>query len=277
MKVGKLLKGMLVFSVVATGSCQLDAQSYNLKEMNLNGKVKKVLANEYPVDEATVGKKRSITSVFDINGNKVSEVICDEDGNFLYKAKMEYNVAGYLVTEFSSNKITLQVDMVKRYTYDKHKRLAGTKLFNHYKQLISKVSYTYNEDDLLLLTVNVDDAGKELARTACVYDDQGWLLEERELDSRHVLLNYSRYQYDAHGRKIAKTDYDKNGFKDFISEYTYDEYGNLSSELSNYTGGTSTLIEYHYDYDRNKNWTRMREEMNERTYAVTNREIETWK
>lgn len=277
MKIGNLLKVALLLSIVLTSLYELNAQPNSLKEMKLRGKVKKVVANEYPIDDTAANKKRKMEYTFDLKGNKLSEIIYNESGNWLYKAKMEYNKAGNLLTESSSNKITFHVNMTKRYIYDKNNRLVTTKLFNRYKHLISIVSYTYNGKGQLTLVVNVNDVGTELERTAYRYDAYNRLEEEQVLDSKSALVSYSRYEYDAQGRKISKADYDKDGFKDFISEYTYDQYGNLKSELSNYTGGLSTLIEYHYRYDKNHNWISMREQMNGRTFAVTEREIELWK
>lgn len=208
-------------------------------------------------------KSRKQSFSFNISGNKLEEIV-QVGGVIEYKNTCKYS-GKKLISETIFNKNIKPSNIVKKYSYDSRGRILQVKIVGPGNKLIQNLEYNHSSKVTSVREYQANSRLKSL--TVFTYGPGNLLLSEVSNDSVRI-----EYLYNKAGRKIKRDEY-KNDQLYYTVDYSYDNRGNILSETSQYIGGTTTVLNYYYQYDKKGNWITMREQMNGTTYAISTREI----
>lgn len=276
----------------------------DLREQNLQGKVKSVEEWEYGDVEVIAGKGVYIDegtevvshhlSQFNRRGNLEEEKTFDSEGRMIGKSKYKYSEVGDLMeaAEYNEKGKCFGRNV---YTYNSYRQFATLTVFRsdggietgiyHYgpnRRLDSivwsgggtdkKEVYRYDEKQQLA-EKQLFDKGKQKEKSEFRYDGQGRIIEETNTTAdgkRHKTLS----TYDNTGRLQSVTQQDENGRQESRTCWEYDQYGNILVETwyneENIRNVRSTC---EYTYDAQGNWTQQIWFDDGKPFSVTRRKI----
>ena len=276
----------------------------DLREQNLQGKVKSVEEWEYGDFEVIAGKGVYFdegTEVvshhicqFNRRGNLEEEKSFDSEGKMIGKNKYKYSEVGDLMeaAEYNEKGKCFGRNV---YTYNSYRQFATLTVFRsdggietgiyHYgpnRRLDSivwsgggtdkKEVYRYDEKQQLA-EKQLFDKGKHKEKSEFRYDVQGRIIEETNTTAdgkRHKTLS----TYDNTGRLQSVTQQDENGRQESRTCWEYDQYGNILVETwyneENIRNVRSTC---EYTYDAQGNWTQQIWFDDGKPFSVTRRKI----
>ena len=283
---------------------QAQQKQSDLREQNLQGKVKSVEEWEYGDVDIIAGKQVHIDeetevvshhlSQFNRRGNLEEEKSFDSEGKMIGKSKYKYSEVGDLM-ESSEHNEKGKCCGRNVYTYNSYRQFSTLTVFRsdggietgvyHYgpnKRLDSivwsgggtdkKEVYRYDEKQQLS-EKQLFDKGKQVEKTEFRYDGQGRIIEETHTTSdgrRHTTLS----AYDSQGRLQSVTQQGKDGGQESRTCWEYDSYGNILVETwyneENIRNVRSTC---EYTYDAQGNWTQQIWYDDGKPFSVTRRKI----
>lgn len=133
--------------------------------------------------------------------------------------------------------------------------------------------FFYNEENKIIEihSYNDDNEPKIYRKTRNEY--KNGLLKRTLYLTDTVINNYTAYEYDKDRRKIKEMHvFPKHPDSNLSSEYVYDKNGNLIKLI--YTEkNTSIIVEFEYEFDSQKNWTKQIKSVNGEKLFVWTREI----
>ncbi len=156
--------------------------------------------------------------------------------------------------------------------YDKRSNLVQQSYYNENRLRTAPsgpaiIKYKYDQSDNKVETIYCDTNGQPLGNGLAIvrleYDDNGNIIEKRNLDSQRQLTNnicIFKYKYDQKGRKIEESKFDNseqmiktgNKYKSSITRYKYDDQDRVIERA--YYNENKTLIEGEakivYDYTK---------------------------
>lgn len=283
---------------------QAQQKQSDLREQNLQSKVKSVEEWEYGDVEVIAGKGVYIDegtevvshhlSQFNRRGNLEEEKTFDSEGRMIGKSKYKYSEVGDLMeaAEYNEKGKCFGRNV---YTYNSYRQFATLTVFRsdggietgiyHYgpnRRLDSivwsgggtdkKEVYRYDEKQQLA-EKQLFDKGKQKEKSEFRYDGQGRIIEETNTTAdgkRHKTLS----TYDNTGRLQSVTQQDENGRQESRTCWEYDQYGNILVETwyneENIRNVRSTC---EYTYDAQGNWTQQIWFDDGKPFSVTRRKI----
>ena len=282
---------------------QAQQKQSDLREQNLQGKVKSVEEWEYGDVDIIAGKQVHIDeetevvshhlSQFNRRGNLEEEKSFDSEGKMIGKSKYKYSEVGDLM-ESSEHNEKGKCCGRNVYTYNSYRQFSTLTVFlsdgsietgsYHYgpnKRLDSivwnnpgrrKELFRYNEKQKLC-EKQLFEKGKQVEKSEFRYDEQGRIIEETHTTSdgrRHTTLS----AYDSQGRLQSVTQQGKDGGQESRTCWEYDRYGNMLVETwyneENIRNVRSTC---EYTYDAQGNWTQQIWYDDGKPFSVTRRKI----
>lgn len=283
---------------------QAQQKQSDLREQNLQGKVKSVEEWEYGDFEIIAGKGVYVDegtevvshhlSQFNRRGNLEEEKSFDSEGRMIGKSKYKYSEVGDLMeaAEYNEKGKCFGRNV---YTYNSYRQFSTLTVFRsdggietgvyHYgpnKRLDSivwsgggtdkKEVYRYDEKQQLA-EKQLFDKGKQVEKSEFRYDGQGRIIEETHTTPdgrRHTTLS----AYDSQGRLQSVTQQGKDGGQESRTCWEYDRYGNILVETwyneENIRNVRSTC---EYTYDAQGNWTQQIWYDDGKPFSVTRRKI----
>ena len=283
---------------------QAQQKQSDLREQNLQGKVKSVEEWEYGDVDIIAGKQVHIDeetevvshhlSQFNRRGNLEEEKSFDSEGRMIGKSKYKYSEVGDLMeaAEYNEKGKCFGRNV---YTYNSYRQFSTLTVFRsdggietgvyHYgpnKRLDSivwsgggtdkKEVYRYDEKQQLA-EKQLFDKGKQVEKSEFRYDGQGRIIEETHTSPdgrRHTTLS----AYDSEGRLQSVTQQGKDGGQESRTCWEYDRYGNMLVETwyneENIRNVRSTC---EYTYDAQGNWTQQIWYDDGKPFSVTRRKI----
>lgn len=249
-----------------------------IKEKELVGKIKQVKQNKYQaiissseiiigdgIDEIGAHELR----IYNRNNLLIRRQTFEASGSNRHVFNYDYDNQNNLSEETwlnSDNSFRLKI----KYKYDDKNNLTEKcdVLANGFTK---KEIYSYNEMGVIINS-NIQNSNSE---NNCKYDEKGNILEENRYDHTGKLTDNLKYKYDLNGNKIertwlrpawdisAKSSYEYNENDLFIKETIYNKDGSISS-----------IIQFVYEYDKNRNWIKKIELKDNEPKFITIREID---
>lgn len=222
----------------------------DLERLNLKGKVHIVTELSYiPTwsPPTTLSLYKKLVAIYNKSGNEIENI----------DSTMDY---------WSDN----------RSKYDETGKLISTEYYNLKGNCTGKNQYKYDkagketENDLF------DSNGKLNRRFLCIYDNNGSLIERKEIKPPDSIAGSVTYKYDKAGYNSETIAYNgtrvlKNRFK-----IKYDDEGNITeSDYYSPTDGHAYQSSYKYDtFDDQGNWVSRSDFDNGKALLITKRKIE---
>jgi YD repeat-containing protein len=262
--------GLKLFTAFALIVQTVYAQKTDWEKMNLKGKIKSIVQIEYQIGEDTEDESRMIYS-FNTGGYLTNELSEDRMGNLIYKKTYAYDKQKRISSETEvDNLVGVTINTTNKYNAAGKLEKVTVKVK---KDVIKTYIYTYGSDGNISNIKLLKPAGLITENFARKYDANGNLTEEIHTEGNE----YKKlvYRYDEHNRLTAKEEYNKSDRMRYKTEYEYDPSGNVSRESSGYVGGSAvpTVFNYVYEYDKDGNWTSVREQSEGKTFNVVMRRI----
>jgi hypothetical protein len=259
---------VLVSSILLIGCSTIERKENDLKELNLNGKVKSVREISYKaiynLGEIIKGERQREQKfdwdkyiLFDTVGNKIEKYFYYSSGSLYIKYTFEYNNKGILtgISKFNSDS-TLNRSSV--YKYDDNENLIEINRYKPDKSLDKKSIYKYDDNRNLIEENEYKSDGSLDVRKTYKYDSNGDLIKSEAYHSKEFLSKLNKksiYKYDNNGNKIEENTYNFNDSLIEESIYEFDENRNLIKlKRYDYEEGLDLSKTYRYEYDNNKNW-----------------------
>ena len=200
------------------------------------------LASEtYYMRDGAVDSGMSVSYVYKYgeDGNILSKIECSPNGSVYIEYVFEYDSAGRLITERCAE------CPEKIYKYDEKGRLSEISFSDHhtfYKygdsgELSEKITYQgpieeglityrstykYDGERRKLEETDYDHRGSAERKISYIYDEKGFLTEERGFYSN---IDYMcRYSYDTRGLISERTEYEGEDMPVWVIKYVYDYY-----------------------------------------------------
>lgn len=203
------------------------------------------------IEDDGSGKNLSEEYLYDENGNRISELWYDCDGELWSTIESEFDEYGhetvYVLYDCEGNE-----EYRGEYTYDADGRIVREIDYLADGSFDCKFEYEYDENGNLVIKrwYNMDE-NKILFQDAFSYDAEGNVVLEVRSYSDGSLEYECRSEYDADGNRLFSV-YDYGNYTNRI-DYTYDKKGNMISEVSgNSKGIVEKKTEYAYDTNGNK-------------------------
>lgn len=204
---------------------------------------------------------------YDEKGNKVFQELRQHRGNKSLSVSWEYEYDGTLVVEMHNS----NTPMYKTYAYDSEGRLISEKDFNETDELVSHITYQWDEEGKLLeqteklqflirsKTYQYDSEGRKSTvhltrehnfegntitreKETYEYDDQGHLAKYMYWNQEGELTTYTRYYHDPAGNLIREE------LGETIYVYQYDERNNLTEKKKKVRGNVTGIIQIEYKF-----------------------------
>ena len=244
-------------------------------DMGLNGKVVSITGTEYKISDAadpTKDETRRFEYTFNSSHNITKNELFDSRNRTLYRATYQYNSLGLLTQENIINNMIKEKSTRKRYTYNKNNQISKTTIYNSKGALLRTFNHEYNSDDELI-AVKAYDAKNKLLDDECItYTYNAFGYRDKELSGNKKIL----FTYNKQGYCVKKEEYIDEVLK-YITEYQRDKAGSITRESTVTVGANnehSIPVDIDYIYDDMGNWISMRESMEDKTFALTIRNIE---
>ncbi|MFI5158362.1 MAG: hypothetical protein ACHQF4_05825 [Sphingobacteriales bacterium] len=231
----------LFIATVAVSQSARERKQNTSSQLNLKGRVKKIVETEYnaTVQYGTGDKLGYSIYVFNRQGNQIERGNYNPDGSMkTLKSIFKYNSQGQRIE-------TITVDQKGDSTTDKN--------------AIGPIAvYTYDKNGNCTQWVSHMPNGEFANKVINKYDAFGNIIEY-EFYTRNPdrWATKAISKYDAHHHEIVHKAYIEDG--SLLSTYThkYDSKGNEIEQLGyNTNGGLIFMETYKYAYDKNLNWTR---------------------
>lgn len=255
----------------------------DLQELNLFGKVKSISENSTYATER-FGR-------IEKDPNKKSNHSLD------YGSYIVFNEHGYKTEEYRY-KSTGELSSKNLYKYNDKGDLSEVLEYSGSGDLNVNMTFNYNEMGHKSETIARNNDGVLRWRALHKYDADGILLEEYYYFSNGKLSDKFIYKYNE-GKKVQQWVYDdrdslvsKMLVKQFrndlpsevyfynrysggaIEKYKYDEYGNKIEKINFYDNRINGKLRFTFEYDDQKNWTKMIKYENDILLSITERDIE---
>lgn len=199
----------------------------------------------------------------DAQGNLLNETEFNNKGEVVYRKTLNYFDDGVLreLVEFDPHNNLIE----RRIFHRNQDELVdcihfeygfGTKIIEEYSftdlgnaqkvvskdedgEILETIFYIWNDENLVITELYLDNEDEETKRTEFSYDDQNLLISEKQIVEGD-LVEIKEYQYDELER-VARIDFStpKESVKSFET-YTYNEHGNLA-HLQAFTNGVLTF------------------------------------
>lgn len=220
----------------------------------------------------------------DAKGNLTEFLSFLSDGNIFKKEFYKYDDKNNLIEEnhFTLNGAHLAVSSRHPETYV----LYNTATFRpvHPDQdmceFSKKITYEYNEAGNIIDKNEYNSDGSLSINIKYDYDNKGRRIEVNQYLFGNLLplghLKYkTTFKYDDRGNQSEECRYEPDGSIKCIMKYKYDNEGNLVEEGKyNLDGTLDYIVVSMFEFDNNKNWTRVIMLENDFAYQIDEREIE---
>ncbi|MCX6310437.1 MAG: hypothetical protein NT084_02255 [Bacteroidetes bacterium] len=194
-----MLRNILLFSIAITFSNTIAAQSKKqIKELKIKSATENITI--YKDGKETVTYK-SDYSIFDKDGNSVSEIEYNQDGTIKKKQTTTY------VGKDKTQEITEHPNDVDN--------------DNSPPKKYKKTTWKYNSNGDKTEEVEYDGSGAIVKKTTYAYDSNGNKAFEMEYDSAGKMTQKSAYSYDLKGLKTEKKVYGPGDVLLKYIKYTY--------------------------------------------------------
>jgi hypothetical protein len=289
---------ILIAQIVA--SCNKNNVTVNndLKKWRLQGAVKSISETEY----SNAGKYTTYL-LFNSHGFIQEQSAFNPDGSLIQKWVYEYNGRNQKITR-SCYVVKDSLSEIMHYSYNENDKITEETLLNPQGGLISKIEYEYDVKQNEIERRFIDKNAKIQGRILYKYDDKNHIIEE--LNTNDLLHQYwkQKYLYNLEGLNVEiiylslndsllkRSTYsylpDKevdeacyyNGDKELITKttYKYDSQLNITVKLIYYPSDMKTVKHaFEYEYDKNKNWTSMKEYKDNEPNDIITRKLEYYK
>jgi hypothetical protein len=290
--------GLILVSIISFSCNKKDIAVHNeLKEWKLKGKVRSISEINY----SGTGKYTTYLQ-FNPNGFIQEQSSFNPDGSLIRRWKFEYNDRN-LKLKRSCYVLNDSLSEILYFFYNENDKITEEKLINPQGGLISDIEHKYDIAQNEIERRFKDENGKIQNRILYKYDDNKKVIEE--LDSNFVLHQYWELKniYNLEGlnveilylslndsllKRSTYTYLNKhvdeacfyNNKNELISKttYKYDSQLNVTSKLTYYPFDKKTEKRtFEYEYDKNKNWTSLKEYINNEPGDIIIRKLEYYK
>lgn len=153
------------------------------------------------------------------------------------------------VHKFANEKIEKEGKIAFLYGFDMRGNVIKEQVYQNKKEKTkSDLEYVYNNDDVLIESIEFDSKGKIKIKCKYVYDENGRLIERLKNKSSGKLSSHIKYKYDAQNFKIEEEWFNQKGTIYEDKKFEYDKNGNLIEE-THYNDDNSIGEHYKYKYD----------------------------
>ncbi len=281
----------------------------DLTEQKLAGKVKSLTEYTFKVKKVHGKIQKEYTGktrcVYNQHGNKYNDYTYNPDGSLESSTVFNYNKDGLLEQEDGYNGDG-SPGYTNIYKYDISGNLVSIKLFNGAGSLffktvceydlednevaetnytlamereklrdavLNKTSWQYDKRGNTTKEIYVEGDSATVRVTSFSYDNNGNLSERIKSENGFALR--TTYQYDGSGNKTEEVEYDVKGI--YFSKVTsrYDEKGNdIEDTYFDKDGNQQTHSVFVITYDKQGNWIRKEQTVNNKPVLIIDREIE---
>ncbi|MDP4265751.1 MAG: hypothetical protein Q8941_24750 [Bacteroidota bacterium] len=224
-------------------------QQYNLKEMNLKGRVRTIRESSYKAVEkaGAVQKDESTGSVtvidFNERGNMIVKKWLNTDGSIDRKDTCRYDNTGHMI----------EMD-----------------LLDGWENLEKKITFKYDENGKMIEKNSYNPDGSLDERSVYKYTKDRNMIDELFYNKNGDRDGGNNFQYDSLWN-LTQEVFSRGTF--IKNNYSYDEYGNAIEKIKHSTGSDFRDYTYKYEYDKNFNWIKKDEFVNEAQVSITERVI----
>ena len=291
--------GLILVSIISFSCNKNDIALHNeLKEWKLKGKVRSISEINY----SGTGKYTTWL-LFNPDGFIQEQSSFNPDGSLIRKWKFEYNDRNLKLTR-SCYVLNDSLSEILHFSYNENEKITEEKLLNPQGGLISdveheydvnlneiekrfkdenekihgRISYKYDDNNNIIEVINSDLILNQNWKQKNIYNPEGLNVEILYLTLNDSLLKRSTYTY-LPNRQVDEACF-YNNKNELISKttYKYDSQLNVTSKLTYYPIDKRTEQHtFEYEYDKNKNWTSLKEYINNEPGDIIIREFEYYK
>jgi hypothetical protein len=229
----------------------------DISDLNLKGNINTITSIKYNAvekfgkPETTSRAKRNEFLEEAIEENSKMTFSSDKDLEelILYNREGETRQIVKTVNDTIAEVYTQDGDLISRFITENKEYPALTTVYNFNGDVIQKTISKYNPDNLVIEEFDYDEDGNLVKKVTYEYDNK----------DRVSLKKYSiSERYERHQEVQVKYEYDK---EDDIKSAKYD------------SNGESVLFEYKYEKDKEGNWIKRIDYINNRIAFIVQREI----
>ena len=144
----------------------------------------------------------------------------------------------------------------QEYSYDPQGNLYDETVFDSNKERLGRSFYQYNKLGQLIELRICGPEGDALERRTYSYDRRGEIKESHVFDYEDMLLESEVKKYDSKGNVLTEKYVKYVDEIETTQQYSYNRQGDVEKVIyqANVEDG-SLVVEYHYEYDEQGNWT----------------------
>lgn len=216
-----------------------------------------------------------------------------------YSIHLEYNAQNNLISKsiLYEDDFASTGNEITHFVYDEFNRMIELTTINKQEKVLYSLKIIYNENgepirkdyfsyeyDVYFLyeypsknqivSHNFESNGHKISQSERLYDSEGRIVEEKELNLTDGSIINTTTSYDGKGRVVKKNKTD--GQKNIIEEesFEYDDFDNETKYTKVGTNGVVIFSNTHsYEYDSHNNWIKKTTSVSEQRYEITTREI----
>lgn len=256
----------------------------------LRGKVQRITDQRYYATQEKGGVKKGKkvqeetdqTTVYDLNGNVLSNTRYDYNKKTTIRKTYQYNDAGQVAE-------TREVELKKGFTtteklialYKLQYDAAGNNnLIEWYMEkdsLREKQIGTFDKAGNKIGELRQTPDGKAIGRSVFDYDRDGKIIEVNNYAATEKLFNQGMFTYDSKGNKTEERWEYPDSKVTVIRKMTYDANGNIATIDSKIEGPKpkgNAMQQFSYEYDAEGNWIKQILTLEGNVQGITERTIE---
>lgn len=201
--------------------------------------------NEMTIIQRDDDNKEIIRQDYSVTGDVGDVYLEGRKNSFTYNNKKQIES---VKTEFTTYDISNGYSN-KSFKYDEKGNVIEVITKDSNAEKLEKTNYTlkYDENDSIIEKIDHSTGLK----STYAFNENGWLIEKKEIDENGKLGICEQYKYDETGNKTEET-YFYEGVKKSITRYKYDDSNNLILEEENWqNSGWKKKVEYENDIEGN--------------------------
>ena len=204
---------------------------------------------EFDADNAVLQQE---ISIFDKKGNKIEELLYNENNELEQYTKIKYNPQNLPVQTVSQDSKGRKIQRFT-YRYDERGNLTQLTGYDDRGKMSEKSYYSYDPHGNLIKYLGFGQFDNR--KIYYKYDPQHKLTEQFCTDIKNNFMEKIIYQYKNDGKWEERTFTDANNQVLSTLVYVYDDYANLLKFVRFDKDGVVTeQHEFTYQYDKNNNW-----------------------
>jgi len=221
--------------------------------------------------------KSKITYHYDKKDNLLERSRYNSDGSLSEKTHYVYDTRNNKIEE---NVFNSKSGNKSTFIYDKKNRIIKSNVYNSSDKLIS--NFKYDKQGRKIEMYKQYTLKNVLFQDGInIYDKKGNEIENDYYNNK-ILESKRIYKYNNNGQISEDETYNLDGSFYGKITYYYDDFGNLTKRKEFVKGNVlfkekTDIIEHHYEYDNNNNWTKDIFYENKIPIEITEREIEYYK